>query len=411
MAAGPSTTKRPLRPWLANLALVMASLFVGLILIELALRLLGWSYPVFVRPDASLGWSFRPGVEGWSTHEDTAYVRINRSGFRGGDWTERPAAGTWRIAVLGDSYTDSTNLSAERSLTGRIETHLSACPVLAGRRVEILNFGVSGYGTAQQYLQLQQRVASFHPDMVLLAFYTGNDVADNSRPLSVSTNIMKPFFVVRPSGELEYDGSFRDSAAFRQVVKRDWLPQVINTSYLLQVLKQAYLGKAIVPSPIKSHVFKSTGAAPSAWPQYKLMFGPPRDDNWRAAWSVTEKLLVRMRDWSQERKIEFRMAIIPEPLEALPGDAMRRVVVQKFELADIDYPVTGVVDIASRNGIPHLSLLEPLRTFGDREQQFTYGFYADRPGVGHLNAVGNEISGRAIAAWLCPAAANPARPN
>jgi lysophospholipase L1-like esterase len=394
---------RSRRPWLANLALVAVSVLVGLILIELALRLLGWSYPVFARPDADLGWSFRPGLRGWSTHENTAYVRINRYGFRGDDWPEQPAADTLRIAVLGDSYTDSTNLAEDQSLTGMIQTQLSACPSLAGRRVEVLNFGMAGYSTTQEYLQLQHRVASFHPTMVLLAYYAGNDVPDNIRPLSILE--AKPYFVMQPSGELQYDGSFRDSGTFRQEVKGEWLRRLVNASYLLQAVKQAYLGKAIMPSPIKSQVFKSTGAEPVPGPQYAPLFAPPGDENWRTAWTVTEKLLLRMRDWSQTHAIDFRLVIIPEPVEALPGDAMRRAVVETYRLADLDYPVNRIVNFATQNGISHLSLLEPLRAFGDREHQFAYGFNANKPGDGHLNAVGNEVSGRAIATWLCPSAA------
>jgi len=400
---------RALRPWLANVALVVVSLLAGLILIEMFLRLLGWSYPVFARPDPDLGWSFRPGVSGWSVHENTAYVRINRFGFRGEDWSEQPATDTLRVAVLGDSYADSSNLSEEKSLTGQIQAHLSECPSLGTRRVEVLNFGVSGYGTGQHYLQLQHRVAAFHPSMVLLAFYAGNDVPDNIRPLSVLTE--KPYFTLLPSGGLRYDGSFRDSDAFRAEVRSDWQRRLVNASYLLQAVKQAYLGKPIMPSPLKSQIFKATGADPTPAPQNPPLFEPPFDDTWRAAWNITEKLLVLMHDWAQAHGMEFRLTIIPDPIEGLPGEAIRRATVAKNHLADLDYPVTRVADFAARNGIATLSLLEPLRAFADREHQFTYGFYAAKPGDGHLNAFGNEVAGRAIATWLCAAAAKGIRPN
>lgn len=396
-----SESARATRLSFANLALLVASFLCGLILIELALRLLGWSFPVFARPDAELGWSFRPNVSGWSTHENTAYVRINRLGFRGADWSEQPPPNGLRIAVLGDSFVDATNLAEEQSFTGMIETHLAACPAFRNDRVELLNFGVSGYGTAQQYLLLQQKIASFHPNVVLLAFYIGNDVADNSRPLSILQ--AKPYFIELPSGELQHAVNFRETDTFRQAVRTDWLKRLINKSYFLQALKQAYLGKPILPSPIKSHVFKSTGAT-AASPQYAEMFAPPPNDIWRAAWSVTEKLLLRMRDWAQERRVDFRMVIIPAPIQALPGDEMRRAVVQKFALADLDYPVDRIAGFAARNGIVNFSLLGPLRAYADRERVFTYGFDTNKPGEGHLNAIGNDVSGRSIASWLCSSA-------
>ena len=63
---------------LKNLALLVASLSCGLLFMELALRLLGLSYPLFMQPDTNLGWSFRPNVSGWSQNENTVYLRTNR---------------------------------------------------------------------------------------------------------------------------------------------------------------------------------------------------------------------------------------------------------------------------------------------------------------------------------------------
>src|SRR5438067_9501295 len=105
-----------------NVALVLASLAFSLLLIEAVLRLLGWSFPIFAQPDPDLGWSFRPGLHGWATHENTAYLRINRQGFRGDDW--RQHANGFRIAVLGDSFVESSNLPEEHALTAVIERNL-----------------------------------------------------------------------------------------------------------------------------------------------------------------------------------------------------------------------------------------------------------------------------------------------
>ena len=101
--------------WLKNLALSIVSLLCGLLLIEFGLRLLGWSFPIFMHPDLDLGWSYRPGIVGWSSHENTAYLRMNRFGFRGPDWSHRPPTGTFRIAVIGNSFVESSS-SPDESL-------------------------------------------------------------------------------------------------------------------------------------------------------------------------------------------------------------------------------------------------------------------------------------------------------
>jgi hypothetical protein len=67
--------------------------------------------------------------------------------------------------------------------------------VRRGREVEAVNFGVSGYGTAQELITLRDKVFDYEPDIVLLAFTTNNDVTDNSRALKRTDEI--PYFLMR----------------------------------------------------------------------------------------------------------------------------------------------------------------------------------------------------------------------
>jgi hypothetical protein len=49
--------------------------------------------------------------------------------------------------------------------------------------VEVLNFGIQGIGTTQEYLVYETRAARFKPDVVVLLFFTANDVMNNSQSL------------------------------------------------------------------------------------------------------------------------------------------------------------------------------------------------------------------------------------
>ena len=55
--------------------------------------------------------------------------------------------------------------------------------LLAPRGVEVLNLGVGGYGTAQQLLTLEEDGLRYRPDLVVLGFFLGNDVQNNSRAI------------------------------------------------------------------------------------------------------------------------------------------------------------------------------------------------------------------------------------
>src|SRR5262245_63932413 len=141
-------------PMFKTISLSIASLLCGLMLCEIALRLLGWTFPIFAQPDLDLGWSFRPRVSGWSNHENTAYVQINRFGFRGENWPEQPASGRFRIAVIGDSFVESSGLPEDLSFTRMIEKHLGGCAALGSKRAEVLIPCVVRHGKRHAYVVL-----------------------------------------------------------------------------------------------------------------------------------------------------------------------------------------------------------------------------------------------------------------
>src|SRR6185369_8389915 len=116
-----------------------------------------------------------------------------------------------RIALIGDSYIEARQMALESTIGARLEADVAAC---AQRPVDVQAFGVSGYGTAQEYLLYRERVAAYHPDVVLLAFLTCNDVGDNRADVRMDDD-PSPYFSLGPSGELVLDDSFRDSDVYR----------------------------------------------------------------------------------------------------------------------------------------------------------------------------------------------------
>src|SRR5437588_12404320 len=204
--------QRSLRTWRRRLLLILFGVVFGLALVEIGLRLIGYSYPEFYVSDARRGYSLRPYMEGWYRKEGEAYVRINSDGLRDREHSKIKPPGVFRIAVVGDSYAEAFQVDEEKAFWSVMERRLQGCTALAGRRVEVINFGVSGYGTAQELLTLREKVWDYSPDVVLLALTTNNDVLDNSRALKQTDEI--PYFILR-GDQLVLDNSFRDTASFR----------------------------------------------------------------------------------------------------------------------------------------------------------------------------------------------------
>ena len=86
--------------------------------------------------------------------------------------TEKPAGST-RIAFVGDSFTFGQWAStAERSLVGVFDAEMRPL------EVDVLNFGVPGYGFLEIEERLETDVSAFHLDYVALVSFNGNDFMD-----------------------------------------------------------------------------------------------------------------------------------------------------------------------------------------------------------------------------------------
>ena len=92
---------------LRRLAALFASAAFGLACAELTLRAVGYSAPLWYQPDAERGWMLRPSKSGWFTQEGKAFVSINSAGLRDREHTVRKPPGVYRIAIVGDSYSEA----------------------------------------------------------------------------------------------------------------------------------------------------------------------------------------------------------------------------------------------------------------------------------------------------------------
>src|SRR5205807_3463916 len=125
---------------------ILVSAFMG----EICLRIVGYSYPQFYDRDASLGYVLRPGIEGRYREEGESYVRINSDGLRDREHTKTKSPDTFRIAIVGDSYAEALQVPMDDAFWMILENKLRECGAFGGKKIEVINFGVSGYGTAQE---------------------------------------------------------------------------------------------------------------------------------------------------------------------------------------------------------------------------------------------------------------------
>jgi hypothetical protein len=416
MATHETATEERLRPsFRVKLAVVASSLVVGLLIFEVFLRAIGFTYPVFYEPDESRGYSLRPGLEGWYRKEGEAFVKINSDGLRDREHSKEKPAGTLRVAVVGDSYAEAFQVSQDKAFWSVMERRLHDCPSLAGRRVEVINFGVSGYGTAQELITLREKVWDYSPDLVLLAVTTNNDVLDNSRALKLTDEI--PYFTLR-DGQLVPDNSFRDARSFRlrdSALNRlgRWMRdrlRFVQAIHLAQVALKSKLDawRHRNDAQEKQNV---AGAQPNAQQQQEgaptdelgsanAVYREPSDDTWRDAWAVTEKLTATMNAEVREHGARFYVVTLSNGIQVYPDAPARAAFARRLGVSDLFYPERRFSALGEREGFPVLNLAPELQAYADEHKAFLHGFGREL-GNGHWNEEGHRVAGELVTQWLC----------
>lgn len=389
--------------WIKNAALAAASVAIALVIGESALRLAGFSYPNFWQPDPLTGSALRPGMEGWQRDEGAAYVKISAQGLRDREHAVQKPAATYRIAVLGDSYAEAMQVDVERTFWALLPKKLQACGFAGGRQVETINFGVSGFGTGHELLTLRERVWPYSPDMVLLAFFPGNDVRNNSKALE--RDLQRPFFALR-DGRLELDDSFRDSPRFRQSLRSMEHFTALRDLRLYELARKVRSADLGVRhnSPIALALAEGRGQVPSLTEPGldENALRPPADAAWREAWEITDRLIVVMDKEVRAGGAQFLLAVLSTPAAVYPDPALRKRYAQYMGLDDLFYPQTRLLQLAQLNGIDAVGLGPEMQRHADATGSFLHGFPNGKPGFGHWNQAGHALAASLIARHLCP---------
>lgn len=161
------------------------------------------------RLDSTLGWIYAPG---WNSDGD----RINFQGIRAlREFTRTPSDTVVRIAAFGDSFVYDTEVSTDKAWTSRFNEYAVG--------VEILNYGVGGYGTDQSLLRYRREGMDLCPDAVIIGFAPVNvrrTVNVYRRFISVRTGLLtKPRFQLVDGESKLIPNPIRDRSAWARFIE------------------------------------------------------------------------------------------------------------------------------------------------------------------------------------------------
>lgn len=135
--------------------------------------------------------------------EGYAHSYLNADGMREPGLTIAKKPGVYRIALLGDSQIEAIQVPLEKSWGKLLEKNLTE---KLHRPVEVLNFGVSGYSTVQEYLLMKRQVFKYQPDLVIMG-YDGRDMFENWASADASLSNLRPYALKLPGRPLTIDNS------------------------------------------------------------------------------------------------------------------------------------------------------------------------------------------------------------
>ncbi len=160
---------------LQALCIALFSLFVSLLSAETAFRILFKGELPSAEPSKilvheasdNLKLLYKPSP-GASSQAYGVLNTINSAGFRDREFPTEKPRGVKRIVFLGDSVVYGYGLENDKTLPKQLER------AFGSDKVEVLNFGVSGYETAQAVEFFKEKALQFRPDLVVVG-YTLND--------------------------------------------------------------------------------------------------------------------------------------------------------------------------------------------------------------------------------------------
>jgi len=308
---------------------------------------------------------------------DFTYVqRVNNLGLRGEDTTTEKPAGTYRIVMLGDSFTMGKGVKDDETfsvlLQQSLRQRLSQCH---GKPVEVLNAGVDSYAPVLSFIQLKRDLTVLQPDMVILNL----DVSDLTQEAAYRREAVRG-----EDGEIvavpQRSGG---KSAYEKL--RDWTGRNLFFTRLLLFYANRALGH---------HEITVRNVVNEADPEIvaHTLAGDTVDR--RQQWQDIFDSITRMKAYAEQHGMRFALSVYPWPhqlsdTEWVPG----REVFMSKDARPSDRSLNTIRELAASNGIELVDLYPVFRASAGVEPLY---FRHDM----HFTAAGHRVMARGLEDYL-----------
>ena len=364
-----------------RLLLLACTLLLLASALEVGTRLFTSITPPLLEKDPVIGKRYR------KSYQATVYVpeanrmielRFNRHGFRGPDRPMEKPAGVRRVAVLGDSFVASVGVDEEDTMVARVERMLNSSHPDA--EWEVMNFGVSGSGLGQELNLYRKLVREFDPDVVLGAFFVGNDLADNCNRLSRNNRIYFDFDQAGVYRQLPYSASQAGASQFFNRCSRFYVWQKYAVKRARDSARETL---SVIP--------------PGAW-----IYCKEAPEDVKYAWRLTDAAIETLHRETTQAGSLFAMVLLPaaEQVYADRWSVLASTDPQREASFDWDYPEKRMREICGNQGVPLVTMTKEFRSAAPATSSLVKDQWLFHQGMGHFNEAGNKVAANAVYDFL-----------
>ena len=165
------------------------------------------------------------GTRFWKPNSRTSVAdidyTINSLGFRDREFDIKKPKGQYRILCVGDSFTFGEGVKAQEAYPKVLETMLQT----KYKNVEVINTGVMGYNTVDEYLYIRNKLLFLNADLIILGFFIGNDPEDPTLPFNQKMVVPESARI----GETPLEKHFREQEHMKKLTKENYYWKYINS--------------------------------------------------------------------------------------------------------------------------------------------------------------------------------------
>lgn len=360
-----------MKNFFAKLGLLFLSTLLTLGFLEVAVRTLFPDTDVLGSRDPIIGKIHRPNLDltlhgdGWTSH-----VITNKEGWMGKDFSIEKPAGIRRFIHLGDSVIEAQQVDTDKTFVSQLETLLP--------HTEQLNLAVGGQGTLPELLTYEHYGKTYHPDTVVLWFFSGNDWRDNLLsgsvvPQTLSGDSARPVGVVGWTKYVLLQYFRLPRFVYERESRSPAVTQLLLKTGLLSMQPEQQK-EAEIPLQYRASVLETPERA--------------------QALEATKTLLAR---FAKEASGSLVLALMPSVLETKPG-AIEELQAQypalKGKTLDLEYSSRTLKTLAAQLHIRFFDLTPTLR------DAYARGISPHLLSDGHLSQEGHDIVAKEVAAYF-----------